>query len=170
MRRYIILAVILMTMILSYFYFQLGGVSDIQKSVVNVDNYTLVAKSFKGKYNSNQLEDIFYAARAIGDQLVIVNYPLQGDSTENGFLHQLIGAQLIETPSNMPVGFNQKTIIISKVVRATIDAHNLVMPKPNEIEEALRIFAEEQNLKLVGYTIERYLSDRELVIEIPVIE
>ena len=170
MRKYVILAVILMTTILSYFYFQLGGVSDIKKSIESADDYLLVAKSFKGKYNSNQLEDIFYSARAIGDQLVIVNYPLLGDSIENGFVHQLIGAQVAEIPETMPSGFRIEELAISKVVRATIDAHNLVMPKPNEIEEALRIYAKEQNLTLVGYTIERYLSDRELVIEIPVIE
>lgn len=170
MRKYVILAVILMTTILSYFYFQLGGVNGIQKSVETVNNYSLVAKSFKGKYNSNQLEEIFYTARAIGDQLIIVNYPLLGDSVENGFVHQLIGVQVAEIPETIPSGFQVEELATSKVIRATIDAHNLVMPKPNEIEETLRAFAKGQNLELLGYTIERYLSDRELIIEIPVIE
>jgi hypothetical protein len=170
MRKYVILAVILMTGVLSYFYFQLGGVSDIEKTVEVVNNYKLVGSSFKGKYNGLKLESMFTEARALGEQLVIVNYPLQGDSTEDGFVHQLIGTQVVEVPDDIPEGFSVQELKISKVVRASIDAHNLVMPKPNEIEEVLRMFAKEQNLNLEGYTIERYLSDRELVVEIPIIE
>jgi hypothetical protein len=170
MRKIVILAVLLTTITLSYFYFQLGGVSDIQKDIVAVDAHMLVAKSFKGKYNSAQLEGLFYQVKSMGDQLVIVNYPLQGDSTENGFIHQLIGTQVTSMPDKAPAGFAQNEIGPSKVVRATIDAHNLVMPKPDEIEAALRDYGKEQNLTLVGYTIERYLSDREQIIDIPIIE
>jgi len=170
MRKYVILAVLLMTIMLSYFYFQLGGVSDIQKSIVTVDRHMLVAKSFKGKYNSLQIEDIFYKAKSIGDQLVIVNYPLLGDSTEDGFVYQLIGSQVDAEPNEIPIGFKIEEVASSKAVRAHIDAHNLVMPKPDEIEDGLRAYAKEQNLTLVGYTIERYLSDRALVVDIPIIE
>lgn len=170
MKKYVILAALLMTVILSYFYFQLGGVSDIQKSIVTVDGHMLVAKSFKGKYNSLQLEDIFYKAKSVGDQLVIVNYPLLGDSTEDGFIDQLIGSQVTIEPNIIPTSFNVEEIATSRSVRARIDAHNLVMPKPGEIEAALRSYAKEQNLTLVGYTIERYLSDRELIVDIPIIE
>ena len=95
MRKYVIFAVILMTIVLSYFYFQLGGVSDIAKSVEVVSDYKLLASAFKGKYNGRQLESIFYEARSLGAQLVIVDYPLLGDSTEDGFIHQLIGARTI---------------------------------------------------------------------------
>jgi len=170
MRKYVILAVILMAVVLSYFYFQLGGVSNIKKSIETVDSYQLIATSFKGKYNGRQLEGIFHQARTLGDQLVIVNYPLLGDSTEDGYVHQLIGAQVGEVSKDIPIGFEVQELTISRVIRATIDAHNLVMPQPKEIEEALRIFGMEQNLTLEGYTIERYISDRELVVEIPVIE
>ncbi len=170
MRKYVILAVIGMTAILSYFYLQLGGVSGIEKNVVTVDNYLIVAKPFKGKYNSGHLEDVFYEAKSLGGQLVIVNYRLEGDSTEDGYIHQLIGVQKVMSAEDIPKGFKQDTLAISKVVQARIGAHNLVMPKPDEIEEALRAYAKEQNLDLEGYTIERYISDRELVIEIPIIQ
>lgn len=170
MRKYVILAVILTTTILSYFYFQLGGVSDIRKQVVTVDSYQLIAQSFKGKYNSSKLEEIFYGAKKLGNLLVIINYSLQGDSTEQGFVHQMIGVQTEKIPTDIPAGFHQETIAKTKTVQAIIDAHNLVMPKPNEIEEVLRTYGKEQNLLLAGYTIERYLSDRELIVEIPIIE
>ena len=159
-----------MTAIFSYFYFQLGGISNIEKNTVDVDNYLLIAMPFKGRYNSSELEEIFYSARAIGDQIVIINYPLPGDSTRDGFISQLIGTRVSEVPTNIPIGFQPKTIEIAKVVQAKIDAHNLVMPKPNEIEEALRTYAEEQKLSLESYTIERYISNRELIIEIPIIQ
>jgi hypothetical protein len=170
MRKYVIVGVILMTVVLSYFYFQLGGVSDIEKSVEQVDGYQLVGKSFKGKYNGLGLEAVFFQAKELSDQIVIVNYPMEGDSIEDGFVNQLIGAKVANTPSILPDGFSEVLINSTRVVRATIDAHNLVMPKPNEIEEALREFAKEQNLKLEGYTIEQYLSERELIIEIPIVE
>ena len=170
MGKYAILAVILGITILSYFYLQLGGMSDVQKGIVTIDSYLLVGKSFKGKYNSPQLEKIFYQVKKMGGHLVVINYPLQGDSTKRGFVYQVIGTQVKEGLKNIPIGLHQRTIPTYRAVQARIDVHNLIMPKPKDIEEKLRTYAKKQDFSLENYVIERYLSNRELVIEIPILE
>ena len=79
-----------------------------------------------------------------------------------------IGVKLNAGASDFPEGYERLTIPASNAIRATIEAHNVVMPSPENIELLMKEKATQLNLRIQDFTIEQYFSERELTIEIPV--
>lgn len=158
-------------------YFTLGGAEDVKVTHGEVNDYIILGKEYNGRYRSEELRNIFDDVKnkldsgIIEGVMVVVNYNIAKDSLDNGFIHQFLGIDLRGKACLIfPKGFKPKEIKVKSAITATIVAHNLVMPSPEEIDEQIKAYALLNNLKTVGYSIENYISDRELEIVVPILE
>lgn len=165
-----ILAVMLIGAVALYFY--LGGLNKVAITVENVADYHLVGIRFKGEGDSDTLRNAFFEARdyvkngRLPGTLTLLHY--KDTTLEESSVNVFVGIRLHQGTSDLPAHYQRLTIPAKRAVRATIQAHNSVMPNAQTIEERLLARAEALRLKLQGFTIEQYLSERELRIDIPV--
>ncbi len=173
-KKYILLVVLLSAVIGLGGYYYFGGFTPRQQQLVEVNDYYLVGRHYKGRLDNNALEEIFYEVRSQHEKgepsgvltIVTLKEPLTAKDT----VEQFIGL-LTETPyaSPLPAGWERFTLETNRAVRNTIRAHNLVMPKPYEIKEEIQEFANKNNLNLKSdVSIEKYMGERHLEVEIPV--
>lgn len=173
-KKYVFFVVLLTGIITLVGYYYLGGFKGRTLDVVEVDDYQLTGKRYYGRLDSPALEDIFYEVRSqaqsgrLEGTLVIVVF--KEPENEKDSVDQFIGI-LLDQPaeSGLPEGWESFTIEANRAVRNTIRSHNLVMPKPNVIRDEIEEYAQEQQLPLrKDVTIEKYLGERHLEIEVPV--
>ena len=173
-KKYVFFVILLSGIIALGGYYYFGGFTEREQELVEVNDYHLVGKHYKGKLNSKELEDIFYEVRSQYEKgepagtltLVTIKEPATGKDT----LEQFIGI-LTESPgaTTLPKGWETYTIEAEQAVRNTVRAHNLVMPKPEEVRDEILVFASNKNLNLKpNISIEKYLGERHLEVEIPV--
>lgn len=158
-------------------YFSLGGAEEVVITHEEVNDYVMIGMDYNGRYRSEELRDIYEEIKnkldsgIIEGVMVVVNYNMDNDSLESGFIHQFLGIQLNMVDNyKVPEGFTFEVIKASSAIKATIGAHNLVMPSPEEIDEQIAGYAQTNKLKTVDFSIEKYISDRELVVEVPAVE
>lgn len=172
-KKYVFYVVLLTGILTLLGYYYLGGFTGRTLDVVEVNDYQLVGKRYQGKLDSPVLEDIFYEVRnqaesgAPAGTLSIVVF--KEPDTAKDSVDQFIGI-LLDQPaeSSLPEGWESYTIEADRAVRITIRSHNLVMPKPNLIRDEIEEYAQAQQLSLrEGVTIEKYLGERHLEIEVP---
>lgn len=162
-------AVLLIILVAMYHF--LGGFNKAELSLVSPAQYKLAGYDYRGPHQSEALEryftdirDIVNAQPALG-VLAMVYYEepqVKGDST-----HLFIGIVLNEGAS-APENLEQRTIEAKSAVRATVNAHAAVMPAPNAIHEKMTAFAENEGVKLQAISIEKYLSETHLEIDMPI--
>lgn len=152
-------------------YFYLGGMNSVEYTIENVGDYNLVGVPFQGKGDSKEIEEAFFEAKRYLDEgtlegvLTIVHYQ---DSTLAEEEQKLfIGIKLNRGASELPLGYERLTIPAQRTVRATIEAHNVVMPSPETIENNIREKALELNIAVQDFTIEQYVSEKQLLIDMP---
>ena len=154
------------------FYVYLGGLNEVKVSVEQVSDYHLVGKPFKGKANDPFIEGAFFEARQylesqkLNGILTIVHY--KDTTLNNKEIKLFIGVKLNKGIADLPEGYQRLTIPAQRAIRATIEAHNVVMPKPSSIESDIKEKAQILDLKMASVTIEQYLSERELLVDIPI--
>lgn len=153
-------------------YFYLGGLNKVEYSVERVSDYNLVGVHFQGEGDSKEIEEAFFTAKEYVESgklkgiLTLVHY---NDTTlADEELKMFIGIKLESGTSDLPANYERLTIPASNTVRAQIEAHNVVMPSPTTIEARLRETAKEARLELQNFTIEQYVSENLLVIDMPV--
>lgn len=155
--------------IITAVYFYLGGLNKVEYTIENVSDYNLIGVHYKGKADSSAIEDAFFQAKEfieddiIDGTLVVVHY---NDSTLIDDEQKLfIGIKLNQGLASIPHGYSRMTIPTRRAVRATIEAHNVVMPSPKTIENNLREKAEEASIRLQDFTVEQYVSANQLIID-----
>lgn len=155
-----------------FVYIYLGGLNKVDYNVVNVQDYNLVGEYYRGAENSEGLEDAFFRARdlvlsgEIPGVLTMVHYT--NDTTlKEREVKIFVGIKLNKGTSNLPVDYQRLTIPANRAVRANIEAHNIVMPSPKNIESRLDEIAKEMKLRLQDYSIVQYISERKLMIDKP---
>lgn len=155
--------------IITAVYFYLGGLNSVEYTVENVSDYNLVGTHFIGKADSSAIEDAFFEAKGylenktLTGSLIIVHY---NDSTlEDDQQKLFIGVKLDQGTSRLPENYTRVTIPAQRAVRATIEAHNSVMPSPKTIENNLRDKATESNIRLQDFTVEQYVSANLLIVD-----
>lgn len=172
-KKYVFFVVLLTAIITLVGYYYLGGFKGRTLDVVEVSDYQLMGKRYYGRLDSPALEDIFYEVRSQAQSgspsgtLVIVVF--REPESEKDSVDQFIGI-LLDQPaeSRLPEGWESLTIEASRAVRNTIRSHNLVMPKPNVIRDEIEEYAQSRQLPLrKDVTIEKYLGERHLEIEVP---
>ncbi|WP_421976934.1 hypothetical protein [Roseivirga seohaensis] len=174
MKKYVIIALAVVVMGLGVLYVYLGGLNSIEYTVENVDNYHLVGRMFQGKADAKEIEDYFFEAKdfAIGGtidgELTILHY---NDTTlAKKEIKLFIGVLLNNAADtlDLPAGYALVKVPAQKTIRATILANNAVIPGPETIEAKLKEKAEETGLIPQSFTIEKYLSETEMEIDMPV--
>ncbi|MTI31667.1 hypothetical protein [Xanthovirga aplysinae] len=166
------LALFLFLGVASIVYIQLGGFNEVKISVKENINYTLIGKSFEGRYKSKEVKNIFFDTRRLLEEgelhgTLAIIYD-QDPSENEGNMKSFTGIILEKPISKIPKGFEERKFKAFTVVQAQINAHPLVMPTPEKIKEKLKIYAQEQGLELQDISIEKLVGERELVVEIPV--
>ncbi|MCO6359984.1 hypothetical protein [Roseivirga pacifica] len=152
-------------------YMYLGGLNKIDYSVENISDYNLVGEHFQGNGDDAKIEEAFIRARGyvedgtLNGVLTLVHY---NDTTlVDKEIKLFIGVALNKGTANLPDGYQRLTIPAKRAMRATIEAHNVVMPSPETIEDNLIEKAAEYGFKLQDFTIEQYISEQQLIIDMP---
>lgn len=164
------IGVAILVLIVGYTY--LGGLNKVEITLESVSDYNLVGIHYEGSEKGEDIEEAFTQAREyllnnrLNGVLTLVHY---NDSTLSEKQVKLfVGIKLNAGTSDLPKGYKRLTIPASNAIRATIEAHNVVMPTPENIEKSMIEKATQLNLRLQNFTIEQYLSERNLLIEMPV--
>lgn len=170
-KQYLGITALITALILGGAYIYLGGLNKVAYTVENVNDYNLVGRHFQGKADDTKVEAYFYEAKdllatgRLNGTLTLVHY---NDTTLAGEeVKFFIGVLLKEGIDALPVDYDRLTIPAQRSMRATIEAHNFVMPKPQTIESTLREKANEYSIRLQDFTIEQYLGERQLLIDMP---
>ncbi len=168
-KKVITLIGLVIIVIITAAYFYLGGLNKVAYTIEDVTDYNVVGTHFKGKSDSKKMEDAFFKAKDYIDDntlngvLTIIHY---NDSTlEDGEQKLFIGIKLESGTADLPGDYTRITIPTRRAVRATIEAHNVVMPSPKTIENNLREKALESSISLQDFTIEQYISENLLIID-----
>lgn len=174
-KKYIITVLLLTAVISLAGYYYLGGFKERELSLVEVGDYHLVGKHYRGTLENEALGSIFFEVQEKVQMgvldgvltVVVLKEPVE----ERDTVEQFIGVLLEQPVEEVPDGWAEFTVAASQAVRSSIRSHNMVMPKPNIIREELEAFAQEKGLSLQpGISIEKYVAERHLEIEVPVEE
>ncbi|GAB5523494.1 MAG: hypothetical protein Roseis2KO_13660 [Roseivirga sp.] len=153
-------------------YFYLGGLNTVEVTVENVSDYNIVGVKFKGNGDSDTLRDAFFDAREYVEQgrvagvLTLIHY--KDTTLTDEQVNVFVGIKLDQGTSDLPAGYQRLTIPARRTVRATIEAHNSVMPNSETVEQRMLEKAEELRFELSDFTIEQYVSERIILIDMPV--
>ncbi|NNF36775.1 MAG: hypothetical protein HKN68_21920 [Saprospiraceae bacterium] len=156
----------LIIVISSISYYFLGGLNDIQYSIQSAKPYNLIGKEYSGSNSSIKLKSIYDQMKELldstfpGGVLVIVNDESQYDPEDNKVWYFIgIIPKSSTYPEQIPEDYIVRRFNSKKIVRAKIEAHNLVMPKPEKVRDQARTLAEREGLELSQYSIEKYLDE-----------
>lgn len=170
-KQYILTTLIISAIVIIGAYVYFGGLNKVTYEVTNVSDYNLVGRHYQGKPDGTQIEAYFFEARnllsdgRLNGTLTLVHY---NDTTlAEDEIKLFIGVLLKEGIDALPTDYDRLTIPAKRAMRATIEAHNIVMPSPQTIEKNLREQAKEYSIRLQDFTIEQYLGERDLLIDMP---
>ena len=164
MKRSIIIVIALVSLITGfYIYSSLGGNQEVVLAKEE-KTFVIIGEHYDGVYNSSEVESIFSRAREHADQLgaklAVVNY---GSDSEAKQVSQFIGVVLDgDSQPSDDNEYERRTFAPTYVIKATIQAHNFVMPKPGNVRTLANEFDTQSSEPLSDTTIEIYSSDREL--------
>lgn len=153
-------------------YFYLGGLNSVEVTVETVSDYNMVGVRFKGNGDSDTLRNAFFDARKYVEEgrvegiLTLIHY--KDTTLTDEQVNVFVGIKLAQGSSDLPAGYQRLTIPARRSVRATIEAHNSVMPNSATVEERMLEKAEELRFELSDFTIEQYINERVLMIDMPV--
>ncbi len=153
-------------------YFYLGGLNYVAVDVKSVSDYNLVGFHFEGEGDSDSLRKGWQRAKELIDSgklegtVTVLHY--KDTTLAEGKVKVFMGVRLDKGTSDLPDNYTRLTVPAKRTVRATISAHNAVMPNSETIEERLLKKAEELRLELQNFTIEQYLNEKELWVDMPV--
>lgn len=153
-------------------YFYLGGLNTVEVTVENVSDYNIVGIKFKGNGDSDTLRNAFFDAREyvekgrVAGVLTLIHY--KDTTLTDEQVNVFVGIKLDQGTSDLPAGYQRLTIPARRTVRATIEAHNSVMPNSETVEQRMLEKAEELRFELSDFTIEQYISERIIMIDMPV--
>lgn len=174
-RVLIFLGVVLAGMIVISFYTFLGGFKNIAFSIQPVSKPKVLAGiPFEGNMRSSRLDSLFEVTRQIHQSgrlkgtLGAIYYDVPLKKRSRGEINALIGIWLDEASTPLPKGFQLRTIPAGKVVQARLQAHFLVSPSPDEVQEKMRQYARQQRLQPENLVMEQYLSDESIILETPI--
>ena len=148
-------------------YYVLGGFNSPEISIEDKSSVILYGAAYEGRYRSDEAEELFYKVRSeqqtiAGSQFVIVSFPTETEDQVSYFIG-------LNTDSDPGVeGLRERELQgFTKIIRFKWNKHNLVMPKPFKVKQMAEKMASDNDMELLGYTIETYLSERELQIDFP---
>jgi hypothetical protein len=174
-RILILIGVVIFGSIILGLYTFLGGFNDISISTQTVSSpRVLVGLPYDGPVRSAHLDSIYQSVRQLYEQgklkgeLGALYKDISKEKRRKGEIEGLIGVWVKDSLQALPPGFTRRVVYSSQVVQASIQAHFLVSPSPDEVQEDMRKYAQSQGLQPESYVMEKYLSDNSIILEIPV--
>lgn len=170
-RSYLFLFVALLLTGLLILYRYLGGFTEPQIGYFNEQEYRICGIYYEGSITSAEWEELFYRMAelsrtdSIEGDLTIVWY--NEPEEEKGMARAFIGIRY-EGDVFLSSDMETRKIIMNGVVRATLESHVLVIPKPAKIARQIRSWAEEHDLQLQDVLLEIYPEESVIHAEIPV--
>lgn len=172
MKKIFLIVISVVLLAAAGFYIYLGGLNSVEISVEEINGYQVAGREFKGNADSKQIKDYFFEAKEYAQSgelngvLTIVHY---NDTTlAKKETRLFIGVTVNELSGELPNGYVLKTFNNNKAVRATITAHNWVIPGPASIEARISQKAKEEGLSTELFTVEKYVSTNILEIDSPI--
>lgn len=159
----------LIALIAGYNY--LGGFHKIKMEVVETDNYHLLGNFYEGRYDRDSVATLFFEAKKFVDNnetsgiLSVVNFLGQKEIEKGDSVEIFVGVIMPDEPSEIPDQLDYRKIEGGKILRASVEAHSLVIPTREKIEGEMKKFAQEKAILLQPIIIEKYISDEKLVVE-----
>ena len=165
------LLILFVLLILAIGYFKLGGFSPVRVELVDVEDYHLVGRYFKGRYQSDTIGTYFKEMKSYIEEGVVEGFPAiiydHEPEGNRGEVESYIG---ILTKGQTTIHqLEKREVPASKAIRVSKDAHISVMPNPDKIKGLIETCAEEYQLEFGQFNIEIYHPNNRLVIERPVI-
>lgn len=161
---FVALFVILMTI-----YFYLGGFNEIQTAVSKNNRYSLAGKEIHGRLTSKEEHFLFEEMKGyltdstLMGTLTIVNY--RDDTLGQYESRRFVGILLEDEISMIPSGLTVLEIEGETTFQAALTMHPLVMPNTEKVESMLKILADERDLELEDYTLEKLYQDNSVIVE-----
>lgn len=168
----IVFAVLVVSFFIIKTYSRLGGSEPLNISLRNGSSYLIHGKEFKGRYNSTEMETLFYQMRemalsdSIGGTFCIVS-DLNPEVTDGKTVSYFVGF-ILDKELESAGELLQRRFDFESALKIELNMHNSVMPLPEEVEREMTDFAQARNVSLENYTIEKYLDEDQLVIERPI--
>ncbi len=171
MGKKILLVIIVLLVISAIAYTILGGFKPLSMSITENTTTHIVGKYFKGKMASDTLQDIFLQAREIvenHEEVTAIAIAYYGEvDEETGLVTNFIGFKTDGgLPSYSPEGWTLRTFEAPKSVKACIEANILVMPTPEDMQDKLRKYSAENDIKPDSIFIEYYTGPSNLCVEL----
>ena len=169
-RPYMFIALALIITTLLILYDQLGGFNKTEISFEPVKEYIFAGSSFHGKTRDPELEELFEKMRSVKQKdningpLVMVWYDIPESSRDS--IQLFVGLEIIGDDP-FPHHLDSLHLEMGGVIRATIRKHASVMPKPSDIIDEIKEYADNQQYTLQNLVIDKYLSDTAVYTEIP---
>lgn len=158
---------VLLVILLSVYFF-LGGFNEVGVEVAEVENYEVVGHFYEGPYKRDTIASLFFEAKhlleikTLSGDLSVINFE---NDPEQNHSKIFIGILVNQEAADFPAHLESREVGGGKIIRASIQSHNVVMPTRDKIDEKMEAFAAANNLTLTGVTIERYISENHLLIE-----
>lgn len=131
----------------------------------------MVGRYYEGKYDRDSIATLFFDAKnwmrnqeEVGI-LSVVNYLGDREYEDSDSVKTFIGVIFSKEFSEEIAPYEFRKIDGGKKLRASIEAHSIVMPGRETIEEEMKLFAQEKQFLLEPVMIEKYISDDQLVVE-----
>ena len=147
----------------------LGGLKEVQLSVVPEKVYHMVGNRFSGRIASDHLKKLFLDAKKLVEDneiegtLAIMYFK---DATDNeDSIECFTGILLTKAPDKIPTGMEYKFFNSNGAVKARFDGHRLVTPNPTEIKDKVNQYAEQLHLALQPLFVEKYFSNSAIEVD-----
>lgn len=155
--------------ILTTLYYALGGFEEIQTAISKNNTYSIAGKEIQGRLTSKEEHFLFEEIKhlmineSLKGTLSIVNY--KDDTLQEYESRRFVGVLLDDDISVIPPGLTVLEIEGAVTFQAALIMHPLVMPNTEKVEQKLRAMAEEQDLTLRNYTLEKLYEDNSVIVE-----
>ena len=151
-------------------YYVLGGLRPVEFTVISNSRYIILGQEYIGPNNSDELKNIFIETKDLLESefteaiLTIVNDDSKYDD-ENNRVGYFIGLLVNNVPGNIPDGYIIKEFEPSNVIRARIESHNMVMPKPDKVKAEASKLARSKGFELSEISLEKYLGESTIEVD-----
>ncbi len=172
MKKIVIIGAILVILLSVAGYAWLGGFRSEKISKVSNQLRVVYGTTYQGKYGDLKLREIVVKTKQLledparSGHLVVINY----DSTASENINQLIGVISPDASSEALQDLTQDTLSAGTYLRIQLYGHPVVRSIPEQVNQKLKAYAEQQQLTLGKEVIEHYFGSDSMWIEYPIMK
>ena len=171
MKKVVIIGAVLVALLSVAGYAWLGGFRSDRILEVYNQHRVVYGTPYQGKYGDLKLREIVVTTKQLledsvpAGKLIVVNY----DSTATPEdINQLIGIISPNAPPNALQNLTQYTLPAGSYIRVQLYGHPVVRSIPEQVNQQVEKYAEQQQLTLGSEVIEHYFGSDSMWIEYPI--